>query len=109
MTFDAREPHYRIALDADEGTIIVNVQDFDYPDYKFANDKVYATVEEAAADNWATYEIRMSAEDDVSVSLELTPDEVRAIQKVIHAFEHENARLGDLYGYMPSIEMKRLP
>lgn len=106
---DLREPHYRIALDADEGTVVVCVQDFDYPDYKFASDKVYATIEEAAADNWATYSVRMSAEDDASVVLELTPDEVRAIQKVIHAFEHEQERLGKHYGYAPSIEMKRLP
>lgn len=106
---DLREPHYRIALDADEGTIIVNVQDFDYPDYKFANDKVYATVEEAAADNWQRIEVRISAEDDVSVELELTPDEIRVVEKLVHAFEHENKRLGDLYGYMPSIEWKRLP
>lgn len=107
MTIDPREPHYRIALDPEEGTVVVNVQDFDYLDYKFANDKMYATLEEAVADNWQTYEVRLSAEDDVTVTLELTADEARAIDKLIHAVDHEKARGG--YTYAPDIEMKRQP
>lgn len=105
MTIDPREPHYRIALDSEEGTVVVLVQDFDYLDYKFANDKLYATVEEAVADNWQTYEVRLSAEDDVAVYLDLTADEAIAIRKLVHAVDHEKARGG--YTYAPSIEMKR--
>lgn len=107
MTVDRSQPHYRIALDPEEGTVIVNVQDFDYKDYTFANENVYETVEEAAADNWQKYWIELSAEDSVSVDLELTADEVKVIEKLVHAFEHESERLGNLYGYFPSITIRK--
>jgi hypothetical protein len=105
MTVDRSQPHYRIALDPEEGTVIVNVQDFDYKDYTFANENVYATVEEAAADNWQKYWVELSAEDSVSVDLELTADEVRVIEKLVHAFEHELAR--GIYPYAPSIRFRK--
>jgi len=101
---DLREPHYRIALDADEGTVVVCVQDFDYPDYKFANDKVYATMEEAVADNWQTYDIRLSSEDDFTVVMELTIYEAKVMERFVKAATEEAERVG---GYVPSIDMTR--
>lgn len=105
MAVDISQPHYRIALDPEEGTVIVNVQDFDYPDYTFANDKVYETVEEAASDNWQKYWVTLSSEDAVSVDLELTADEVKAIEKLVHAVKHELAR--GIYPYAPSIDIRK--
>ncbi len=101
---DLREPHYRIALDADEGTVVVCVQDFDYPDYKFANDKVYATMEEAAADNWQTYDINLASEDDYTVVMELTIDEVRTMERFVKLAKEEAESEG---GYTPTVTMKR--
>jgi hypothetical protein len=105
MTVDRTQPHYRIALDPEEGTVIVCVQDFDYKDYVFANENVYETVEEAAADNWQTYWITLSGEDSVSVDLELTADEAKAIEKLVHAVEHEIFRTMNTYA--PSIEIRK--
>lgn len=104
MTFDPSEPHYRIALDPEEGTVVVNVQDFDYKDYKFANDKIYFTAEEAAADNWQTYDIRLSAEDDYTVVMELTIDEAKVMERFVKLATEEAERVG---GYVPSIDMTR--
>lgn len=104
---DPTQPHFRIALDPEEGTVIVNVQDFDYKDYTFANDKLYETVEEAAADNWQEYEVNLAAEDDISVYLELTADEVKVLEKLVHAFEHERTARPTYYEYAPTIELKR--
>lgn len=107
MTVDRSQPHYRIALDPEEGTVIVNVQDFDYRDYTFANENVYETIEEAEADNWQKYEVELSAEDDISVYLELTADEVKVLEKLVHAFEHERAVRPTHYEYAPTIQLKR--
>lgn len=104
MSIDRGQPHYRIALDAEEGTVVVCVQDFDYADYKFANHNVYETLEEAVAENWQTYDIRLSSEDDYTVVMELTIDEARAIEKFVRAATAEADRVG---GYVPSINMKR--
>lgn len=105
MTVDRSQPHYRIALDPEEGTVIVNVQDFDYIDYTFANDKVYETVEEAAADNWQTYTVEIDAEYSLSVTIELTSDELKAIEKLAHAVEHKRELLGS--SYAPSINIRK--